>query len=301
MNTLSKSAITRQKLAIAQLFSDPKLKLVKLSDREYLEGQIAYRSYDNEKNVLLDATLKTIDTKMSSKKRFSILSIGCGSGIFEASFVNQLLTKKSVHFVGVEPKQEECLKTKKWCDHLKKSHPNKFDFEIYQGDFDSFASIQTFDIILFIHSLYYFSEIERSIQESYKLLNQDGMAIVGIAPRHLLNEPYYHVYQRIHGKPAWFSEDVHQVLDKYKLPFFQQKLDFLANITKCFQTDSQLGKQLLDFILGANTTYLSASQRQVILDYFGKIAQHDKAGKILLPHSTSLIYIYQEVKNSSSI
>lgn len=37
-----------QKSAIANFFSDPKLKLVKLNEQEYMEGLIAYRSQQNE-------------------------------------------------------------------------------------------------------------------------------------------------------------------------------------------------------------------------------------------------------------
>lgn len=37
-----------QKSAIANLFSDPKLKLVKLNEQEYMEGLIAYGSQQNE-------------------------------------------------------------------------------------------------------------------------------------------------------------------------------------------------------------------------------------------------------------
>ncbi|NEO22022.1 MAG: hypothetical protein F6K57_22605, partial [Moorea sp. SIO4A5] len=37
-----------QKSAIAYLFSDPRLQIVKLNDQEYMDCQIAYRSQQNE-------------------------------------------------------------------------------------------------------------------------------------------------------------------------------------------------------------------------------------------------------------
>ncbi|MDJ0516753.1 MAG: hypothetical protein QNJ74_11050 [Trichodesmium sp. MO_231.B1] len=37
-----------QESALANFFSDPKLKLVKLNEQEYMEGLIAYRSQQNE-------------------------------------------------------------------------------------------------------------------------------------------------------------------------------------------------------------------------------------------------------------
>ncbi|NEP88582.1 MAG: hypothetical protein F6K18_18065 [Okeania sp. SIO2C2] len=72
-----------QKSAIANFISDPKLKLVKLNEQEYMEGLIAYYSQDNEKEIMLEATLQAIEKKMSSQESYVILSVGCGTGIFE--------------------------------------------------------------------------------------------------------------------------------------------------------------------------------------------------------------------------
>ncbi|MDY7002424.1 MAG: hypothetical protein SWX82_00225 [Cyanobacteriota bacterium] len=54
MNNLEKSAI-------ANLFSGPKLKLVKLNEQEYMEGLIADRSHHNEQEIMLEATFQALD------------------------------------------------------------------------------------------------------------------------------------------------------------------------------------------------------------------------------------------------
>lgn len=281
-----------QKSAIAYLFSDPRLQLVKLNDREYAECQMVYRSYDNEKEAILEATLETIEKKMPSQERYNILSIGCGMGIFEEPFVKKFLERKrSLHFVGVDINQEACQKTREWCQKLSRYYPDKFQFTINSIGFEKFTSPQNFDIILLIHTLYYFDEIEPSIRKSYELLKEGGMAIVGIAPRQLLNEPYYHVCRRLNGKPAWFSEDVQKVITECNLPFRQETIEFSANITECFQKESQLGKRILDFMIGANTAYFSPSQLRQILDYFDSVSQKMEGGEIMLPHSATLFYL----------
>ncbi len=89
-----------QESALANFFSDPKLKLIKPNEQEYMEGLIAYRSQHNEQEIMLDATFQAIEKHKSSQESYTILSIGCGSGIFEKPFLIKLLElKKSIHFV----------------------------------------------------------------------------------------------------------------------------------------------------------------------------------------------------------
>ncbi|NEO56870.1 MAG: hypothetical protein F6K54_29630 [Okeania sp. SIO3B5] len=105
-----------QKSAIANFFSDPKLKLVKLNEQEYMEGLIAYRSNHNEQEIMLEATFQAVEKYKYSQENHTILSIGCGSGVFDKPFLTKLLElNKSINFVGVEPNKVECVKTEEWC------------------------------------------------------------------------------------------------------------------------------------------------------------------------------------------
>jgi|GEM_PF-1934461 len=279
-----------QKSAIAYLFSDPRLELVQLSEEEYTESQIVYRSRDNEKEVILEAILQTIKPKLSSQDNYRILSIGCGQGIFEKPFLQNLLERdKTLHFVGVEPKEKECTKIKKWCDKISAERQGKFSFKIHSVGFEEFASDESFDIILLINSLYYFSELEPSIQKTYQLLSKEGIAIATISPmRRLLNEPYYCVNKRLYSQSRWFSEDIQKALIESNISFRKETIDFLVNITDSFQKGSQFGKQLLDFMIGANTAYFSPLQLRLLLDYFASGSQKMETGEIMLPHSVDL-------------
>ncbi|NER03965.1 MAG: hypothetical protein F6K17_15760 [Okeania sp. SIO3C4] len=147
-----------QKSAIANFLSDQKLKLVKLNEQEYMEGLIADRSNHNEQEIMLEATFQAVEKYKSSQESYTILSIGCGSGVFDKPFLTKLLElNKYIHFVGVEPKEVGCLKTEEWCQELSTFKPNKFRFKIHPIKLEKFESSQSFDIILSIHSFYYFS------------------------------------------------------------------------------------------------------------------------------------------------
>lgn len=68
---------------------------------------------------------------MSSQEDYSILSIGCGSGLFEKPFLEKLLSlNKTIHFVGIYPNEAECVKAQKWCYKIRIYHTGKFNFTI---------------------------------------------------------------------------------------------------------------------------------------------------------------------------
>ena len=91
-----------------------------------------------------------------------------------------------------------------------------------------------------------------------------------------------------------FSDDLYQFFSEYNISFHQEIIESPLNITKCFQKDSQLGKYLLDFIVGANTTYFSTSQLQILLDYFSSNSQKLESGEIMMPSSLSLYYFQKK-------
>ena len=128
-----------QKSAIANFFSDPKLKLVKLNEQEYMEGLITYRSQHNEQEMILEATLQAIEKYKSSQESYTILSIGCGSGLFEKPFLTKLLKlNKSIDFVGIDPNKVESIKAEEWCQELREFQPEKFRFKIYPVELEKF-------------------------------------------------------------------------------------------------------------------------------------------------------------------
>ncbi|NES70097.1 MAG: class I SAM-dependent methyltransferase [Okeania sp. SIO2D1] len=260
-----------------------------------MEGLIAYRSQQNEQEMILKTTFQVIEKHKPSQESYTILSIGCGSGLFEQPFLKKLIElNKSIHFVGVDPNEVECVKTQEWCHKLSTFKPNKFGFEIHSVNLEEFELLQTFDIILLIHSFYYFSEIKSSVEKVYELIGKEGIAIIAIAIKREISEPYYYVNQRLYQRRSFYSEDVYQVLCEQNISFHQEIIESPVNITKCFQKDSQLGKYLLDFIVGANTTYFSPSQLQVLLDYLSNNSQKLDAGEIMIPNSVSFYYFQKQ-------
>ncbi|WP_161564970.1 class I SAM-dependent methyltransferase [Okeania hirsuta] len=260
-----------------------------------MEGLTVYRSQHNEQEMMLETTFQAIEKHKSLQESYSILSIGCGSGLFEQPFLKKLIElNKSIHFVGVDPNKVECLKTEEWCQKLSTLKLDKFVFEIHPVTLEKFEYFQTFDIILLIHSFYYFSEIKSSVEKVYELIGEEGIAIIAIGIKREISEPYYYINQRFYQRQRFYSEDLYQVLSEKNISFNQKIIEFPVNITECFQKDSQLGKHLLDFIIGANTTYFSPEQLQVLLDYLSSNSQKLEGGEIMIPNSVSFYYFQKQ-------
>ena len=282
-----------QKSAIEYLFSDPRLCLVSLDEQEYMEGQIAYRSQHNEQEMMLEAAIKAVEKKMFSQENCSIISIGCGSGLFEKPFLEELLCqKKTIEFIGIDINKKECLKFQELCHQLSQTYPGKFEFKIHNIDFLVFEASRKFDIVLSIHSLLYIQQIEQSIQKIYGMTGEGGMAIVSMGPkRKILNGPYYYIAQRLYEITPYYDEDVEKVLTEFNIPFHHEKIEFLVNMTECFKQNSELGQSVLNFVLGVQSAYFSPLQLQLCLDYFDSCSEKMQGGEIMVPHFGILFYI----------
>jgi SAM-dependent methyltransferase len=282
-----------QKSAMEYLFSDPRLHLVSLNEQEYMEGQIAYRSQHNEQEMMLEATIKAVEKKMFSQEHYTIISIGCGSGLFEKPFLEELLwRKKTIEFIGIDTNEKECLKFQESCHQISQKYPGKFEFKIHNIDFLMFEDSRKFDIVLSIHSLVYIQQIEKSIQKIYEMTGEGGMAIVSMSPkRKIFNGPHYYIAQRLYGRTLYYDEDVEKVLTEFNIPFHHEKTEFLVNMTECFKQDSELGQSVLNFAIGAQSAYFSPLQLQLCLNYFDSCSEKMPGGEIMVPHFGILFYI----------
>ncbi|HBR00455.1 MULTISPECIES: class I SAM-dependent methyltransferase [unclassified Roseofilum] len=280
-----------QKSAVFSLFSDQSLKLLKLNEQQYIEGQIAYRNHHNEELIILEEILNIFEQNKSQQPTHEILSIGCGQGLFEKLLLKSLISENKIHFVGVDPNETACSLIQKECQVIYTSEPAKLSFDIHQSKFEDLVLTQKFDLVLLIQSLLYFSDIETVICKVYECLAEGGMAIIAIpAKRQLLNEPYYQANYRLYGEFPCYSEELKKYFNERNLSFVEKRLQFLVNITQCFEPHSEVGKHLLNFMLGVNIDCFSPLQLRLILDYFGTSSQKIDSGEVVLPHSVDIFH-----------
>lgn len=92
----------------------PNINLVELSDENYLEGHKLYEKAINRHPRMLRAMMEYFENRFSEENSCTILSVGCGSLMFETLILEQLVLKyKTIHFVAVDINKNQIVEAKK--------------------------------------------------------------------------------------------------------------------------------------------------------------------------------------------
>lgn len=164
-------------------------------------------------------------------------------------------------------------------------------FDAIHADFNNLSISQNFDMVWCIHSLYYFSELESTLFKMLSLLKADGKIAIASEPLQALGIPFLYFLGFLQKSLPNHSEDVVAALERLKCRYKKQAIAASLNVSSCFNSHSQEGKQLLDFILGFNTSYFSNSQKQIFLDYLHKISCTNLDEEKNCPYNSNLFWI----------
>ncbi|MBO1351210.1 MAG: methyltransferase domain-containing protein [Hormoscilla sp. GUM202] len=271
-----------------------KMQLKKLSNEEYYQAHKAFFSRTNQHAMMIEAGLRYADEVVGSKAECSVLSVGCGYGLFDEPFLRQLSLKtKKLHFVGVDRNEAECVIIEKKCHAIAPecSPKHKFAWQIYPMDFGNFESCQRFNIILLVHVCYYFPNLEYKIRKAYELLDERGKLIIMNNPLEEFKAPSSCIMKQLGEIDYWYSEDIQLVLNQCQLSFKQERIGASLNITECFNPDSDLGKKVLNFIVSVKVEYFSSLQLQLLLEYLRKISSKKPDGEIIVSYPVDVFCI----------
>jgi len=267
-----------------------KMQLQKLSNEEYYQAHKALFSRTNQHAMMIEAGLRYADEVVGSKAECSVLSVGCGYGLFDEPFLRQLSLKtKKLHFVGVDRNEAECVIIEKKCHAIAAecSPKHKFDWQIHPRDFVNFESFQMFNIILLVHVCYYFTELEYPIRKAYELLDEGGQLIIMNNPLEEFKAPSSCILKQLGGIDYWYSEDIQLVLNQCHLSFERERIGASLNINP----DSDLGKKVLNFIVSVKVEYFSSLQLQLLLEYLRKISSKKPDGEIIVSYPVDVFCI----------
>ncbi len=267
------------------------LNLIELKGQNYLECHEVYCDSTNQQARMLDAMFIYFEKTFENRSSYNILSIGCGSGSFEVPLLKKLLAKNQrIHFVGIDSNKEQTLATQQKLDTLARENEN-FSFDIFNEDFNSCFFDQSFDAILCIHVLYYCSNLESTLSKIRNLLDYDSKLVVMNAPLEDMAIPFFSISNQLWGRVPLYSHQIEETLDISQIPYSKQAISASLDISNCFDSQLERGKQLLDFILGVDTEYFSTSQKQMFLDYLHEISQTNSDGQITCSYPVNMLCV----------
>ena len=227
--------------------------LEELSDERYHVTHERFEAASNQRDLIIDWLSELAQaTILPSGRPTRILSVGCGAGVMDQKITDLFgLHAKRLSLVGVDPNPKHTAAFEKLFSS------EGLEVEVHTGMFEDYTPDIGFDLIYFMHCLYYFEHIETELRKSAGMLLPGGALVILQAPNEALNHLADRTWKKQFNRSAWYSDDVLSVLEKLGLEVSSTRLAAHVDVTECLQPDSELGVDILDFIVQAETAKFS--------------------------------------------
>jgi len=227
--------------------------LEELSDERYHVTHERFEAASNQRDLIIGWLSELAQTTaLPSDRPTRILSVGCGAGVMDQKITDLFgQHARSLSLVGVDPNPKHTVAFEKLFSG------KGFEVEVHTGMFEGYNPDIGFDLIYFVHCLYYFEHIETELRKAAGMLTPGGELVILQAPNEALNHLADRTWKKQFNRSAWYSDDVLSVLEKLGLEVSSTRLDARVDVTECLQPDSDLGSDILDFIVQAETAKFS--------------------------------------------
>ena len=255
-----------------------------LNDGDYALCLETFEENSDQRLALLDWLEAKIISKMS-RRSSSILSVGCGPGTLDEQLLRSAKTRtEHIAYLGIEPNRIEAAH---FLKKMKAQKSDQVDISILIEPFGDQSFDQSFDLILFVHSLYYMDDRNKAIDLALNSLTPGGQLVICIAPDEALNAIAKLMWQRQMGQESWFSDDVRNYFEARGLEFRKTQIDAKLNVSDCFDLPTETGRKIIDFIIQTRIDKLPHSLRQMIFEFLISISETD-GSKTELSHPVDI-------------
>lgn len=257
-----------------------------LNDEDYAQCLEVFEANSDQRSGLLNWLQVEVLSKMS-RSVSSILSVGCGTGAFDEQILQYLRGRtEHVEYLGIEPNDLEAAEFLKRMQ-AQNCEEMRVDASVLVEKFGDRSYEKGFDLILFVQSIYYLGDRNGAIDTALKALNPGGALIIVVAPDESLNTIANLIWQRQMGQKSWFSDDMREHFEDRDIAYSETRISANLNATACFNTASQDGKNIIDFIVQTRTDRLPDILQQDISEFLLSISD-TVDNKTSLPHPVDI-------------
>ena len=182
-----------------------------LAPHSYARAHAAFEALSNQRGLIANWLVDRLSSWRTSP--LSILAVGCGDGALDAVIAKRLLAGDpdgcAIRYVGVEPLR---VSAGHFGQRMGQIDNIGLSYDTVVAPFAKFNLNETFDVVTFVHSMYYVPDVAKAAHTASALLRPDGEAIVLSAPRGGLNLLADLLAPAIEGHRQWFSDDVRGAL-----------------------------------------------------------------------------------------
>ena len=218
-----------------------------LAPHTYATNHAAFEALSNQRGLIADWLVDRLTSTRTAP--LSVLSVGCGDGALDAVVAERLLASGSdgcgLRYVGVEPFAEGAGQFR---ERMGRINSDRLSFDTVVAPFANASVDETFDVVTFVHSMYYVPDVAEAAQAASALLRPGGEAIVLSAPRGALNLLAGLLAPAIEGHRQWFGDDVHDALTRSGLDLaIPAPIEAVVDLTDA-------SDEVLDFTVQARLT-----------------------------------------------
>jgi len=258
--------------------------LEELDDQRYHATHETFEACSNQRELILEWLAGRVERlALPTGKTARMLSVGCGGGVMDLRVAHVFAEHvDAISLAGVDPNPEH---TKAFKQQLS---GEGFDVEVFTGGFEDFHSEQRYDVIHFIHCLYYFEHIAPELRKAVDMLSPYGALVVLQAPNEALNHLADRVWKKQFDQSAWYSDDVVSALKGMDIDLQVERIAAELDVTECFDTESETGVEILDFIVQAETRKLASAFQTSLLESLRSICR-THGDRLLCKHPVDAI------------
>lgn len=245
-----------------------------LAPDAYARGHAVFESRSDQRTLIGDHLAARMARRDTGP--VAVLSVGCGDGSLDAPLAAALadvVPARPVRYVGIDPYAGSTTAFAAAMADL--DRPN-LSVEVHTSTFADAPVTDLFDVITFVHSMYYVPEVAPTLKAAHALLKPGSELLVLSAPRGALNMLADVLAPPIDDHDQWFSEEI-------AAGFATAGLRLEETMTLDARLDmDDASDEVLDFTVQAQ---LTPTLRPLVREYLDKVSvPHPVSGALLVPH-----------------
>lgn len=255
-----------------------------LAPDTYARGHAAFEARSDQRALIGDYLAARMATRDTGP--VSVLSVGCGDGSLDAPLAAALvdvLPARPVRYVGVDPYVGS---TTAFSAAMAGLNRPALSAEAHASTFAAAPVSGLFDVVTFVHSMYYVPEVAPTLKAAHALLKPGGELLVLSAPRGALNMLVDVLAPPLEGHQQWFSEEIATGFADAGL-----RPDEVLTLDARLDVDDA-SDEVLDFTVQAE---LTSELRPMVREYLDAVSVPDSAAGVLrVPHPVDVYRVRRE-------
>ena len=252
-----------------------------LSDHYYVECHELFRNLTSQTDLMLNR----VKDYCQNRESISILSVGCGMGLFEIPMLALLMAvgKTIPNFAGIDVNEYACNVFKRKLDA---EFNSRLRYEVINQPFQEFSSTTRFDLILYNHVFEYLGDHHMKwIYKSFNLLSEDGNILIFSPNRGGINKIYAEMMKEVSGFTPFFSDDIERILAGNSIEFASEVIIAECDISLLQAADDNPDKiKLLSFLTQIDCRKIPEQRKKKYLEYYLNLRNGNES---TIPHPTT--------------